>query len=68
MDTAEYFGLDPVGSKIWLLLERHKELPEVLQELHREYECSEQQCRQDLFNFVARLVELGLVSVYEPGG
>lgn len=63
VDTAEYFGLDPVGSRIWFLLEQSRSLRDVLQELCKEYDCSEQQCREDLLGFVGRLVENGLVSV-----
>jgi hypothetical protein len=65
VDTAEYFGLDPVGSRIWLLLEQKKTLPDVLEELRREYECGEQQCRDDLLRFVRGLAEHGLVAVDE---
>lgn len=61
LDTTEYFGLDPVGSRIWSLLEQGKSLPEVLRELLNEYECQEPQCTRDLLGFVAGLAEHGLV-------
>ncbi|MGC2333919.1 MAG: PqqD family protein [Candidatus Acidiferrales bacterium] len=65
LDTTEYFGLDSLGIRIWSLLEQGRSLPEVLQELLKEYECDEQRCREDLLQFVGRLADHGLVFVGE---
>ena len=65
IDTSEYFGLDSLGIRIWSLLEQGRSLPEVLQELLKEYECDERQCREDLLRFVRRLADHGLVFVGE---
>lgn len=63
LKTGVYFGLDPVGSRIWHLLQAHPSLQKVLDSLVEEYDTTEAGCAQDLLSFTARLREKGLVEV-----
>lgn len=63
LSSGVYFGLDPVGTRIWHLLQAHQPLQKVLDSLIDEYEVTEAQCAQDLLSFVALMVEKGLVEV-----
>ncbi len=61
--TGVYFGLDPMGTRIWHLIREHRSLQAVLDRLVGEYDVSEAGCRQDLLRFVAALRKHALVEV-----
>ena len=61
LNTGVYFGLDPVGTRIWHLIQEHQSLQKVLHSMVEEYEVGEAQCMQDLLSFVAQMREKGLV-------
>jgi len=63
LKTGVYFGLDPVGSRIWQLIQEHQFLHKVLHAVVEEYEVTESRCQQDLLRFVAALRANGLVDV-----
>ena len=64
LKTGRYFGLDPVGTRIWQLLPDHS-LREILRLLVAEDEAGEQQIREDLFRLVEQLRDKQLVRVAE---
>ena len=61
LKSGVYFGLDAVGTRIWTLLQDHRDLQAVLQELLGEYEVSEETCARDLMDLVSAMEEKGLV-------
>ncbi len=63
LNTGVYFGLDQVGTKIWHLLLEHGSLQKVLDSLVEEYEVTESGCAHDLLDFVAKMLEKGLIEV-----
>ncbi len=63
LKTGVYFGLDPVGTRIWHLIREHRSLQTVLDRLVGEYDVSEGGCRQDLLRFVAALRKHALVEI-----
>jgi len=63
LKTGVYFGLDPMGTRIWHLIREKQSLQEVLDALLEEYEVTEAQCSQDLFYLVARMAEKELVEI-----
>ena len=64
LKTGRYFGLDPVGTRIWQLLPDHS-LREILRLLVSEYEAGEQQIRADLLRLLEQLRDQQLVRVAE---
>jgi hypothetical protein len=68
LNSGVYFGLDPIGTRIWHLLQAHQPLQKVLDSLLDEYEVAEAQCTQDLLSFVALMMEKGLVEVCNGAG
>ncbi len=68
LKTGVYFGLDPVGTRIWHLLQEHQFLQKVLDSLVDEYEVTEAVCAHDLLGFVAKMLERGLVEVNNKAG
>lgn len=63
LSSGVYFGLDPVGTRIWHLVQEYQPLQKVLDSLLEEYEVTEVQCTQDLLHLVTQMVEKGLVEV-----
>jgi len=55
--TGVCVSLDPMGTRMWQLIQEHHALHKVLDALLREYEVTEAQCEQDLLGFVAQLLE-----------
>ena len=63
--SERYFGLDPVGTHIWGLLNRKMNLQQVHENLCETYEASPEQLQQDLLALITQLAEAGLVTVGE---
>lgn len=61
--TGVYFGLDPIGTRIWHLLRTGQPLEAVVTALGAEYEVSESRCAADVLGFVGLLRENALVDV-----
>ncbi|HEO97908.1 MAG: PqqD family protein [Campylobacterales bacterium] len=65
MNSENYFGLDGVGTDIWKAIEEKKVLKEVLETLLEQYDVEEEVLKNDLFTFVKKLQENGLVEVQD---
>jgi hypothetical protein len=55
--TGVCVSLDPMGTRMWQLIQEHHALHKVLDALLQEYEVTEAQCEQDLLGFVAQMLE-----------
>ena len=64
--TGKYYGLDEVGTRMWMLLSEHGRLEPVYQELLSEYDVEAQRLQDDLFRLIDSLAEQGLVEIREP--
>lgn len=58
---GEYFGLDPVGARMWQLLAEGKTLAEVRDAIVEEYDVSRADAERDLLALVADLLAQGLL-------
>jgi len=54
-----YHGLDPVGARIWGLVEQPRTVGEVVAALVEAYDVEPDRCRADLLPFVVRMVDIG---------
>jgi hypothetical protein len=61
-ESGIYFGLDPVGTRIWELLASGAGEAQVLATLHQEYEVAPDRLAADVAAFVDSLTAKGLVS------
>ena len=61
--SEKYFGLDPVGTRIWALLADHDSLRSVADVLCAEYDAEPARIRDDLLTLVGKLADAGLVTV-----
>jgi len=63
IENGEYFGLDPVGSRIWALIEKPIRIDKLVELLLEEFEVSKDQCEIDTLEFLNRLQEKNLLVV-----
>ena len=60
-----YFGLDRVGTRIWELLEQHKDTEPIVRAMLDEYDVEESRLRADLERLILELSAKGLVRIDE---
>jgi hypothetical protein len=63
LTTGVYFGLDPVGTRVWHLIQEQQSLPKVLDRLLEEYDVTEVPCAEDLLSLVVQMRKKGLVEI-----
>lgn len=61
LDTGTYYGLDPVGTRAWQLLQQPRSLAELRDLIVDEFDVAPERCEADLLSFVASLTAHGLV-------
>jgi hypothetical protein len=63
LKSGTYFGLDPVGTRMWALISDLREPAKVLEALLSEYDVEEDRLRADLDHLIGQLVSHGLLEV-----
>ena len=61
--SGTYFGLDPVGARIWELLGEGRMLAEVCEVMLDEYEVSRKELEGDLAELLDALVDKSLIKI-----
>lgn len=59
--SGRYFGLDPVGARIFELIELRKNPSEIIGTIEQEYDAPPAQLRTDAMRFMSSLISLRLV-------
>ena len=59
--SGTYFGLDPVGARIWQLMGEGRTLAEISETMLGEYEVERAQLEADVLRLTGELLERGLV-------
>ncbi len=63
IESGEYFGLDPVGTRIWELIEKPIRIDELVNLLLVEFEVTKEQCEVDTIEFLNELQEKNLLLI-----
>jgi hypothetical protein len=63
LKAGVYYGLDPVGARIWELLATPRSVRAVRDALLQEYEVDAARCEADLVALLRTMAEAGLVEV-----
>lgn len=63
LQNGIYYGLDPVGARIWELIQKPCDAKEVVSQLLDEYDVEPEQCQQDVLALLNQLSERGLIEV-----
>lgn len=61
--TGVYFGLDPVGTRIWGLIDGRRSAADIVEALTAEYEIDPRTCEADLGRFLESLRDNDLVDL-----
>jgi hypothetical protein len=65
MDSSQgmYYNLDPIGSRIWTLLDTQQTLESLCTNLIEDYEIDQSTCLQETEAFLQSLAERGLITI-----
>ena len=63
LETGIYFGLDPVGVRVWQLIQAGKSLRQACDAVIEEYDVSREVLEQDVLALARNLVDKKLVNV-----
>ena len=63
IETGEYYGLNPVASRIWELLEKPHTFDQLINLLMQEFDIDQAGCHNDVTEFLNRMIEKKLVIV-----
>ncbi len=65
LKNGVYYSLDPVGSRIWKLIQEPKKLEEIKDVVLQEYDVEPERCERDLRELLQNLAAEGLIEVRE---
>ncbi|MBE2268852.1 MAG: lasso peptide biosynthesis PqqD family chaperone [Anaerolinea sp.] len=63
LQNGVYYGLDPVGTFIWKLIQEPNDVRAIRDAVLNEYDVEAERCEQDIVNLLQELLEQGLVEV-----
>ena len=58
-----YYGLDPVGARIWSLMQEPRAVSEIQNTITGEYDVEPERCARDLVGLLEKLLAEGLIEV-----
>ena len=63
LKNTVYYGLNPVGTRVWELLQKERRIGELLDTLLDEYDVETECCQRDLFALLEKMRSEGLIQV-----
>lgn len=66
LKNTVYYGLDPVGTRIWHMLQQPTKVSELRDRLLDEYDVEAEQCERDLLGLLEAMRDEGLIQVQVP--
>lgn len=61
LEKGKYFGLDPVGKRIWQLIEQPKDVQEITTILQSEFEVTATQCLEEVQAFLDKAIQYDII-------
>jgi len=58
-----YYGLDPVGARIWNLVQEPRAVADIQNTITTEYDVEPERCARDLVSLLEKLLAEGLIEV-----
>jgi hypothetical protein len=62
-----YYGLDPVGARIWNLIQAPRAVLDLQKTIQEEYEVEPERCHMDLLELLKQFEDHGLIEVLAGG-
>jgi hypothetical protein len=66
VQRSMYYGLDPVGARVWTLIQQPRSIGDLRDTIVSEYDVEAERCEQDLLEFLEKMRGEGLIEVREP--
>jgi hypothetical protein len=63
LKSGQYYGLNPIGTRIWALIQKPTPVADILATLLNEYEVDAERCERDLLMLLGQLEKKGLVEI-----
>jgi hypothetical protein len=63
LEKGKYYKLDPVGKRIWEMIEMPVKVSDLIDALLLKYEVDRETCEQDVLEFLGKLYEGGILQV-----
>ena len=63
LKNGVYYGLDPVGARVWELIQEPTEVSCIISQLLDEYDVNEQECSQDVVALLSELLQRELIEI-----
>jgi hypothetical protein len=63
LKNSIYYGLNPVGTRVWSLVQHSRSVREIRDALLEEYDVEAAACERDLLDLLERMREQGLIEV-----
>lgn len=68
LKNTVYYGLNPVGARVWTLLQQPRSIGELRDTLLDEYDVDEGRCESDLLELLEKMKSEGLIQVRSAAG
>jgi hypothetical protein len=65
LEDGVYYGLDPVGTRIWALLQEPRRIADIRDRIIEEYEVDPERCERDLLGLLDDLLGRRLIELSE---
>ncbi|TQV85347.1 lasso peptide biosynthesis PqqD family chaperone [Aliikangiella coralliicola] len=63
IESGNYYGLDLIATRIWQLIEKPLSVQAICSQLLSEYDVSEEQCHQDVIDFINQMAQVRTVTI-----
>ena len=65
VNSGVYYSLDPVGARIWQLIQQPRSVEEVRDTVLSEYDVEPDRCERDLITLLEKMLAEGLIEVQD---
>jgi Coenzyme PQQ synthesis protein D (PqqD) len=63
MKNGSYYGLDPVGRRVWSMMQTSQRIDELHKAMLEEFDVEPARCEQDLMELLEQLLKEGLIEL-----
>ena len=67
LEKRKYFGLNPVGKKIWDMIQQPKSFDEIVENLLREYDVEKERCMSEVRTFLDNAIKNEIIEKRQLG-
>jgi len=64
IEDSSYYGIDPVGTSIWNLLDSPRSVKEIVTALLAVYDVDEEKCKSDVLSFLKILIKKNIIQLH----